>query len=119
MKKTKSPAHKNGAGDFFRLLNLASPLYRAFMYAGVCTGNLSLSLLSGIGVNLGPPTLEHANVLLTGHGAGVMGVDHLHTGARVTRQGDQVYSLPIQQPKGNRAMPEAVKASRLAVRAHL
>jgi hypothetical protein len=32
--------------------------------------------LSNMGMNLGTPTLQHADVLLAGHGAGVMGVDH-------------------------------------------
>ena len=70
-----------------------------------------------MGMNLGTPTLQHADVLLTGHGAGVMGVDHFHASACVTRQGNQVYALPIQKSEGNRAMPEAVQASRLAMRA--
>jgi hypothetical protein len=41
-------------------------------------------------------TLLKSDVLLASDGAGVVGVDHFHGGARITRQGEQVNALAIK-----------------------
>jgi hypothetical protein len=63
--------------------------------------------------------LQQPNVLLTAQRAGVVFVDHLHTGAGVACQGQQVYALAIEQPKSDGRMPEAVEDARLAMGAQL
>ena len=59
--------------------------------------------------------LQQGDVLLAGHRTGVVGVDNVNTGACVTRQGEQVNALAVQQPESDGAMAKAVHAAGLAV----
>ena len=57
---------------------------------------------------LAASALQHGNVLLTRHCAGVVVVDDLNAGASVASKGDQINALPVKQPKGNGAVAQAV-----------
>ena len=67
-------------------------------------------------LSVSAPALQHCNVLLASHCAGVVVVDNFHAGASISRQRNQVNPLPIKQAEGDGAVTQAVKAAGVAVR---
>ena len=57
--------------------------------------------------------------MLTGDGARIVPVDHVHAGARVACQRQQIDALAVEQPKRDGRMAQAVQAAALAVRPFL
>ena len=66
-----------------------------------------------------PAALQQRDVLLAGDGAGVVGIDDIHAGARIARQRQQVDALAVKQAERDGRVAQAVQAARLPVRAHL
>ena len=64
---------------------------------------------------MGAPALQHGDILLTCHGAGVVAVDNFHAGPCISRQRYQINALSVQQAKRNGAVAQAVQAAGMAV----
>ena len=67
------------------------------------------------GVALFASALQQCNVLLTTDCAGIVAVDHIHTGACIACQCQQVNTLSVQQSECDSTVPQAVQRSALSV----
>ena len=54
--------------------------------------------------NIAALALQHGNVLLTSHGAGIVIVDNFNTGASVSSKCYQINTLSIKQSEGDGAV---------------